>query len=110
MTDQFSWSHSVCHIQVHLYMYLAKANLPFIHRENTSFAGCNIGCKTLFSERSKLPLKLTCPAGTFTCPATLLSKGEIGICPKHYLPSGASQGLVQLAPLLASESYQYQNH
>ena len=32
-------------------------------------------------------------------PATLLNKGEIGLCPKHYLPSGASQGLVQLAPL-----------
>ena len=60
---------------------------------------CNIGCKTLFSERGKLPLKLTCPAGTSTCPATLLNNGEIGICPKHYLPSGASQGLVQLAPL-----------
>ena len=62
----------------------------------SSQAGCNIGCKTLFSEWGKLPLKLTCPAGTLTCPATLLHKGEIG----HCLPSGASQCLVQLAPLL----------
>ena len=22
MTDQFSWSHRVCHMQVHLYMYI----------------------------------------------------------------------------------------
>ena len=51
------------------------------------------------SERGKLPLKLTCPAGTSTCPAAFLNKGEIGLCPKHYLPSGASRGLVQLAPL-----------
>ena len=61
--------------------------------------GCNIGCKTLFSERGKLALKLTCPDDTSTCPTTLLNKGEIGLCQKHYLPSGASQGLVQLAPL-----------
>ena len=27
-------------------------------------SGCNIGCKTLFSERGKLPLKLTCPVST----------------------------------------------
>ena len=54
---------------------------------------------TSFAERGKLPLKLTCPASTSTCPATLLNKGEIGLCPKHYLPSGASQGLFQLAPL-----------
>ena len=62
-------------------------------------SGCNMGCKTLFAEWGKLPLKLTCPAGTSTCPATLFNKGCIGLCPKHYLPSGASQGLVQLAPL-----------
>ena len=62
--------------------------------------GCNIGCKTLFSERGKLLLKLTCPAGTSTCPATLLNKGEIGLSPKHCLLSGASLCLVQLAPLL----------
>ena len=53
----------------------------------------------IFSEWGKLPVKLTCPAGTSTCPATLLNKGEIGLCPKHYLPSRASQGFVQLAPL-----------
>ena len=53
--------------------------------------GCNIGCKTLSSGRSLLPLKLTCPAGTFICPATLLNKGEIGLCPKHYLPAGSSR-------------------
>ena len=62
-------------------------------------SGCNIGCKTLFSERSELALKLTCLAGTSTCPATLLNKGNIEHCPKHYLPSGTSQGLLQLAPL-----------
>ena len=62
-------------------------------------SGCNIGCKTLFSERGMLASKLTCPAGTSTCPATLLNKGEIGLYPKHYLPSGACQGLIQLAPL-----------
>ena len=66
---------------------------------NLSNAGCNIGFKTLFSERGKLTLKLTCPTGTSTCPATMLNKGEIGLCPKQNLPSGASQGLVQLAPL-----------
>ena len=58
-----------------------------------------MGCKTLFSEWGKLSLKLTCPACTSPCPATLLNKGEIGLCPKHYLLSRASQGLVQLAPL-----------
>ena len=59
------------------------------------------GCKTLFSERGKLPLKLTGPADTSTCPATLSHKGDIEFCPKHYflLPSGASQGLVQLPQL-----------
>ena len=57
-------------------------------------SGCNIGCKILFSKRG-----LTCPAGISTCLATLLNKGEIGLRPKHYLPSGASQGVVQLAPL-----------
>ena len=46
-----------------------------------------------------MPLKLTCPAGTSTYPATLLNKDEIGLCPKHYLPGGASQGLILLAPL-----------
>ena len=59
-----------------------------------------MGCKTLFSEPGKLSLKLTCPACTSPCPATLLNKSEIGLCPKHYLLSGASQGLVQLDPLL----------
>ena len=97
-------------------------------------SGCNIGCKTLFSKRGKMPLnlKLTCPAGTSTCPAgtstcpagtstcpagtstcpagtstcpagtsTCPAWDEIGLCPKHYLPSGASQGLVQLARPIA---------
>ena len=40
------------------------------------------------------PLQLALP----TCSATLKKKGEIGLCPKHYLLGGASQGLVQLAP------------
>ena len=47
----------------------------------------------LFSERGKLPLKLTCPA------TPLFNKGNIGLCPKQYLTSGASQGLLQPAPL-----------
>ena len=65
-----------------------------------AYAGCNIGYKTLFAERGKLPLKSTCPAGTSTCPATLFNKGCIGLCPKHYLLSGVSQGSAfQLAPL-----------
>ena len=41
-------------------------------------AGCNMGCKTLFSEPDNLPLKLTCRA-------TLLNKCEIGLCPKTLL-------------------------
>ena len=49
--------------------------------------------------QDKLPLNLTGPAGSSTCPATLLNKGEIGLSPKHYLTSGASQGLVKLAQL-----------
>ena len=52
------------------------------------------GAKHYFSEWGKLSLLV----GTSTCPATMLNKGEIGLCPKHYLPSRASQGLVQLAP------------
>ena len=59
----------------------------------------------LFPERGKLPLKLTCPAGTSICPATLLNKGEIGLCPKHYLLIGASHGLVQLAPMPFSAKF-----
>ena len=47
----------------------------------------------------KLPLKLTFPSGTSTCPATMSNEGESGLSPKHYLPNGASQGLVQSAPL-----------
>ena len=39
-------------------------------------AGCNVGSKTLLTEWGKTPLKSTCPSGTFTCPATLLNKGE----------------------------------
>ena len=61
-----------------------------------SLTTCNIGCKTLFSERGKLPLKLTCPASTSTCPATLLNKGKIGFCPKHCLPSGQVRVLFSL--------------
>ena len=36
--------------------------------------GSNIGCKTLFSGRGKLPLKLTCTVGSSICPATVLNK------------------------------------
>ena len=36
------------------------------------------------------------PSSTYTCPATLLSKGAIGLGPKYYLPSRASQGLFSL--------------
>ena len=31
----------------------------------------------LLAEQGQQPLKFTCPAGTSTCPATLLNKGEI---------------------------------
>ena len=31
MTDQFSWSNWVCHIQVHLYCYLSSNNTAFFH-------------------------------------------------------------------------------
>ena len=37
----------------------------------------HIGSKTLLGERAKLPLKLPCPTGTSTCPATLLNKGKL---------------------------------
>ena len=62
--------------------------------------GFNIGSKTLLAEQGKLPIKFTCPASTSTCPATLLNKGELH-CEdsKHYLPSGASLGLVLLASI-----------
>ena len=36
---------------------------------------CNICSKTLLGERDKLPIKLSCPAGTSTFPATLINKG-----------------------------------
>ena len=63
--------------------------------------GRNIGCKTLFSEQGKLPLKLTCPT-------TLLNKGDIGLFPKHYLPNRASQGVVQLASLPFFAEFTYE--
>ena len=61
-------------------------------------AGCNIGSKTFLATWGTLPLKFTCPAGTSTCSAILLNKGELN-CPKHYLLSGANEGLVLLARL-----------
>ena len=64
--------------------------VAYLNRISLHISGGHIGCKTLFSERGKLPVKLTCPV-------TLVNKGDIGLCPKHYLPSGASQGFVQLA-------------
>ena len=44
--------------------------------------------------------RVSCPI-ELTSPTTLLNKGEIGLqnAPKYKLPSGASQGLVQLAQL-----------
>ena len=42
----------------------------------TKYTWCNIDFKTSLAEPGKLPLKFTGPAGTFTCPATLLNKGE----------------------------------
>ena len=96
-----SW---ICHrIEISIPITISRSecqylNIPTPHM--LSVPGYNIGGKTLFSEWGKLPLKLTCLASTSTCPATLLNKDDIRLCPKHYLPSGASQGLVQLAPLL----------
>ena len=49
--------------------------LRFLRRYIYGCSGCIIGSKTLLAERGKLPLKLTCPAGTYTCPATRLNKG-----------------------------------
>ena len=40
-------------------------------------SGCNIDSKIFLAERGKLPLKLTCPVGPSTCPATLVNKGEL---------------------------------
>ena len=37
---------------------------------SSNFSGCNIGYRTLLAEWGKLPLKFTCIAGNFTCPAT----------------------------------------
>ena len=73
-------------------------------------SGCNISCKTLFSERGNLPIKLICPASTSTCPATLLNIGEIGLCRKHYLPSRASQDLFQLICFRFRGSYTIVSH
>ena len=42
-----------------------------------SQAGFHIGSKLLLAEWGKLPLQFTCPAGTSTCPTTLLNKGEL---------------------------------
>ena len=55
----------------------------------------------LLAEQGKLPLHFIYPAGTYTCPATLLNKCELHFkdWPKHYLLSGASKGLVLFAPL-----------
>ena len=54
-------------------------HVPFVVMGNMQGAtACYIDCKTLFAERDKLPLKLTCPV-------TLLNKGEIGHCPKYKL-------------------------
>ena len=62
----------------------------------TSLSGCNIGSKTLLPEQSKLPLKLTCPADTSTCPATLLNKGEI---PKILLAERDNLGSCSACPI-----------
>ena len=43
---------------------------------NLDYSWCNIGSKTLLAKQGELPLKLTCPINTSTCPATLLNKGE----------------------------------
>ena len=44
---------------------------------NPTLTGCNTGYKTWFAEQGKLPLRFTCRAGTSTCRATLLNKGEL---------------------------------
>ena len=49
--------------------------LSFLRRYIYGCSRCIIGSKTLLAERGKLPPKLTCPAGTYTCPATRLNKG-----------------------------------
>ena len=62
-------------------------------------SGCNIGCKTLFAERGKAAPKVDLPRRHFHLRNHSVKEGEIGLCPKHYWPSRASQGLVQLTPL-----------
>ena len=62
-----------------------------------------IGSKILIAEREKLPLKFTCPCWHFNLAVTPVNKGELhcgdSICPKHYITSAASQGLVLLTQL-----------
>ena len=54
------------------------ANIGEFQHLEFKYSGCNIVSKILVAQRGKLPLKFTCPADTFTCPATLLNKGELG--------------------------------
>ena len=43
--------------------------------------------------------KIYLPRRHFYLPRHSVKQRKIWLCPKHYLPSGASQGLIQLAPL-----------
>ena len=68
-----------------------------IGRIKRSRSGCNIGGKTLFSERGKLPLKLTCPVSTSTYPATLLNKGDT--LPTTLLAERGKSGYCSACPI-----------
>ena len=52
--------------------YFEELNIISIH-----VSGCNIGSKSVLAEQGKLPLRLTCPVGTSTCPNTQLHKGKL---------------------------------
>ena len=65
---------------------------------------CNIGSKTSLAKQVKLPLKFTCPAGTSTCPTTLLNKGELHwdsgrTLPKTLLAEPGKLGSCSVCPI-----------
>ena len=78
-------------------------------------SGCNISSKILIAELGKLPLKFACLAGTSTCPATLLIKGQKTTCRVgqfrvlfclpvcHFLPNSLATG--QMIMLHAELAY-----
>ena len=68
------------------FRWLSKNLCVIVLWTKTALAWCKIGSKTLLADRSKLPLKFTCPVSTSTCPATLLNKDEL-----HYEDSAQNK-------------------